>query len=280
MKLSKFKGCRGESIAWQCWTQDAPIASVVISHGLGEHGGRYAPMAERLHRDGYNVFAIDHRGHGRSSGRRGDIFNFEDCIANLATLISTVVRPLGCPVILFGHSMGGAIATGYTLKHQGQFAALMLSGPALSTELVPGPMKLISKYLAKAVPFLPVLKIDASLVSRDPEQVRGYEDDPLNLHGSVPIRTVAELAAAIDPMPKQFSKITLPLLVMHGAEDQLIPADASKVLYDNCTSEDKTLKIYPHLYHEILNELPEDRARVLADISDWVHTRYANAEVS
>ncbi|NKI19293.1 alpha/beta hydrolase [Spongiibacter sp. KMU-166] len=264
----------GTEIYWQSWQCPEPVACVLVSHGLGEHGGRYAPIAERLVQQGCNVFAIDHRGHGKSGGRRGLIDHFTRCIDDVDLLVEQQLIPAGRPVIVFGHSMGGAIATAYAIKHQQKLAALMLSGAALSADLVPGPMKLICAGLGKLAPRLPVLKIDPSAVSRDPEQVALYANDPLNLSGHVPVRTIAEMVATIAGLPSRFPQLRLPMLVMHGSDDQLIPASASEYLFEHCGSEDKTLKIYDGLYHEILNELPDDREQVMDDILEWVSARF------
>lgn len=270
----RLKSADGTEIYWQSWQVAEPIACVTICHGLGEHGGRYQPIATRLTELGYSVFAIDHRGHGESGGRRGLIKQFQRCIDDVDLLVEQQLLPLKRPVILFGHSMGGAIATAYTSQHQQKLAGLMLSGAALSSDLVPGPMKLICSGLGKLLPRLPVLKIDPSAVSRDPEQVASYANDPLNLSGHVPIRTIAEMVAAIAKLPQRFSALTLPMLIMHGSDDQLIPAVASEELYKHAGAEDKTLKIYQGLYHEILNELPEDREQVMGDMLEWLTARF------
>ncbi|MGJ8686359.1 MAG: alpha/beta hydrolase [Spongiibacteraceae bacterium] len=269
----RFRGCQGVRIFWRSWKVEQPLAVVVISHGLGEHGGRYAPLADYLNVQGYSVFAIDHRGHGRSAGKRGDIGRFQYVVEDLGHLISEVVVPIGKPIILLGHSMGGAVATDYSLRNQSLLAGLMLSGPALNSSVVPGAVKIVCSILGKLAPHLPALKIDPTLVSRDPESVKKYIEDPYNLTSSVPIRTIAEMVSAIGELPAQFPRITLPMLILHGEEDQLIPCDASRALHDGCGSQDKTLMVYPELYHEVLNELPEARAQVMADIGTWLAAR-------
>ncbi len=271
---STFQGKANTPIFWQSWPAVKPRACVVISHGLGEHGGRYAPLAKTLLDLGFSVYAIDHRGHGQSGAPRGLIRNFQHCVDDLDHLMTAVVALQKCPIILLGHSMGGAIATAYTLQHQDRLAALILSGAALNSDMVPGAMKLVCKFLGALAPRLPVLKIDPSLVSRDPEQVALYANDPLNLHGSVPIRTIAQMVATISGMPPKFNQISLPILILHGEEDQLIPSKSSMALHDSISSADKTVHIYPELYHEILNELEADRARVSNDICEWLAVRF------
>lgn len=271
---STFQGKASTPIFWQSWLAPNPRACVVISHGMGEHGGRYAPFAKILVDLGFSVYAIDHRGHGHSGAPKGLISNFQYCVDDLDHLITAIVAPQKCPIILLGHSMGGAIATSYTLQHQDRLAALILSGAALNSDLVPGVMKLVCKFLGTLAPRLPVLKIDPSLVSRDPEQVTLYANDPLNMHGSVPVRTISEMVSTIVSMPSRFNEIRLPILILHGEQDQLIPAKSSSELHANISSTDKTLHIYPGLYHEVLNEIEADRQRVVGDISEWLLARF------
>jgi lysophospholipase len=109
-------------------------------------------------------------------------------------------------------------------------------------------------------------------VSRDPEVVKDYDDDPLNYHGKLPARTVAELSKAIDGFPEAVTKFKLPMLVMHGTADRLVPIAGGQMVADRAGSEDKTWKPYDGLFHEILNE--QERQQVLDDIADWLDERF------
>jgi alpha-beta hydrolase superfamily lysophospholipase len=110
--------------------------------------------------------------------------------------------------------------------------------------------------------------IDANLVSRDPAVVQDYVADPLNHHGKLPARTVAELAAAVGRFPETVGVITLPTLILYGDEDRLAPPAGSQMLLERIGSADKRAKAYPGLFHEILNE-PE-RDEVLTEILGWL----------
>jgi alpha-beta hydrolase superfamily lysophospholipase len=120
-------------------------------------------------------------------------------------------------------------------------------------------------------PSLGVYAIDSTAVSRDPQVVKDYDADPLNHHGKLPARTVAELTAAVGRFPAEVPRLTLPLLVMHGTADRLVPPAASDLVNERVGSEDKTYLRYPDLFHEILNE-PE-RDQVVGDIADWLDER-------
>jgi acylglycerol lipase len=269
----KFAGAKGLEIYWQAWREQAPArAVVVISHGAGEHSGRYGRPALALAEVGYPVYALDHRGHGRSEGRRALVDRLDNAAADLDLLIDLARREQpDVPLFLLGHSLGGTIALRYALCHQDKLDGLILSGPVAAIDLPPAPVRLVAKALSAALPWMPALGVDPAVVSRDPAEVEAYRSDPLVHHGKLPVRTVAEIAAATESFPGQVASLTLPLLLVHGSEDRLAPVRGSRMVYERASSLDKTLEIYDGLFHEVLNELPEDRARVLADIIAWLN---------
>jgi alpha-beta hydrolase superfamily lysophospholipase len=272
-----FSGAGNLRIHWQAWLPDAePRAVVVIAHGAGEHAGRYGHVAYRLVAEGYATYAIEHRGHGHSEGARAVIDRISNAVADLDSLIvlAAAEHP-GAPVFLLGHSMGGTIAVSYAIRHQARLSGLILSGPLAALEAAPAPMRLISKILSAIAPGTGLIEIDPSLVSRDPDVVAAYVADPLVYHGKLPVRTVAELAAAIGSFPQAAQAITVPTLIMYGTADRLCPPRGSVMLGEAIGAADKTLTPYEGLYHEILNE-PE-QTKVLDEISQWlgVHTAAA-----
>jgi alpha-beta hydrolase superfamily lysophospholipase len=272
---SSFAGAGGLEIFWQTWQPDGDASAVVvIAHGAGEHSGRYAHVAQRLVDQGYAVYAIEHRGHGRSQGPRALIDRIDNAVADLDKLVALAgdAHP-GAPVFLLGHSMGGAIAVSYTLVHQQRLAGLVLSGPLAALDAVPAPMRFTAKTLSVIAPRTQLIAIDSSLVSRDAAVVDDYRADPLVHHGKLPVRTVVELADVIDTFPEAVAAITVPTLIMYGTEDRLCPPQGSTMLSECIGSSDKTLKAYQGLYHEILNE-PE-REQVLDDLCSWLSARVA-----
>lgn len=242
---------------------------MVLAHGVSEHSGRYAHVAARLNADGYALVALDHRGHGRSGGKRAVIDRMENAVADLGTLVSIAgEQPGGSKLFLLGHSMGGAIALEYALRDQRRLDGLVLSAPAAALEAA-SPIELVAgRLLSRLAPSLGVFPIDSAAVSRDPEVVRDYDSDPLCFHGKLPARTVAELAATIQTFPDRVGSLTLPLLVMLGTDDRLVPQAAGRMVEAGAGSEDKRLIEYEGLYHEILME-PE-RDRVMDDLLRWL----------
>jgi alpha-beta hydrolase superfamily lysophospholipase len=276
---SYFAGVGGLDIYRRSWAPPGePSAIVVIAHGAGEHSGRYEHVAARLVAEGIAVYALDHRGHGRSGGPRALIDRMAGAVADLdALVVQAQGEQPGRPVFLLGHSMGGTVALCYALEHQDRLSGLILSGPLAALDAAPAPMRVLSRVLSALTPRLPLIAVDPSLISRDPAVVEAYVQDPLVHHGKLPARTVAELAAAIESFPEAVRAITVPTLIMYGTADRLCPPRGSVMLSERIGAADRTLIPYEGLYHEILNE-PE-QARVLDDLAGWLSTRVAAAAV-
>jgi alpha-beta hydrolase superfamily lysophospholipase len=272
----RLTGVENLEIYWQAWLPAGEReANVVIAHGAGEHGGRYGHVVEQLVPAGYGVYAIDHRGHGRSGGRRAVIDRLAHAVADLDTLIDLVSREDdGRQPYLLGHSMGGCIAIAYALEHQAKLAGLMLSAP-LAIVKAGAPQRAVVRILSVLTPGLGVAEIDPRTISRDPEQVRAYEQDPLVFHGKLQARTAVELADATATFAEGLRSLKLPLLVMHGSADRLVPAANAEMVHTLAGSPDKTLKLYEGFYHELFNEPQADRRLALEDLSAWLGARVA-----
>jgi acylglycerol lipase len=258
---------------WQAWDPDASASSaVVLVHGAAEHGGRYAHVAERLVSQGYAAYAIDHRGHGRSYGPRALISRFDYLVEDLGLLVTRVRDAHGGRApFLVGHSLGGAVAIRFAIGHGDNIAGLAVSGPAVATEAIPLGVKAATTVLSVLAPRLPVLKIDADAISRDPEVVRAYQRDPLNHNDKLPARTLAEIMRCMEWLPRRLSAMRTPLLLLHGSDDRLCPPNGSRMVHSLAASPDKTLNIYDGLYHEVFNE-PE-REQVVGDLVEWIVRR-------
>jgi lysophospholipase len=271
----QIAGVDGLSIFWQTWQPQSPARAVlVIAHGAGEHSGRYAHVAARLVSEGYAVYALDHQGHGRSEGKRALVRSMRAAVADLDSMISLAAQAHpGADVFLLGHSMGGTIAVAYAIEHQDRLRGLILSGPLAALEAAPLPLRLLVRALSARAPAVPVLAVDPTQVSRDPAVVSAYVADPLVHHGKLPARTIAEIAAAVESFPSAVESITIPTLIAYGTADGLCPPAGSLMLDRRIGAQDKTLKAYEGLYHEILNEPEQDT--VLDDVCRWLAARVA-----
>lgn len=272
----KFNGARGLSVYFQVWQPETPPRAVVlIVHGAGEHSARYQPLARYFTAQGYAIATLDHPGHGKSEGRYGHVERFEDLLGTLEVFQRQLaVEFADLPCILVGHSMGGLISSLYLLQHQRDFAGCVLSGPAIKTGIEPGFLQmLLIRCMSVVAPRAGVLQLDPNGVSRDPAVVADYVNDPLVNHGKMSARMVAELFSNMQRLQAAAPAITLPLLLLHGEADSMTAPEGSRFLYETAGSTDKTLKIYPGLFHEIFNE-PE-RQQVFADVLSWCDQRLA-----
>ena len=269
-----FDGVSGVRIVYDTWTPDSdPRAVVVLSHGLGEYARRYDHVAARFEKAGLVTYALDHRGHGRSGGKRMLVRDISEYTGEFATLVGIARREHpGLRCIVLGHSMGGGIVFAYGVERPDDYDLMVLSAPAVAAqELVSPIMVFAAKILGVLVPWLPVQELDVDAISRDPAVVAAYKADPLVYHGKVPTGVGRALLQVGETMPERAPALSAPLLVVHGSDDRLIPVAGSRRLVECVGSTDVELKIYPGLYHEVFNE-PE-RDQVLNDVVSWINSR-------
>lgn len=264
------EGTLASGLYWQSWEADAPVGVVVVVHGAHEHSGRYRHVAERLTAAGYTVYAFDLPGHGHSPGRRGNI----DRMATVVRGVDEVTRMAGdshpdAPLFIYGHSLGGLIVLQYLTGSPDQrLRGAVVSAPALDTSTATAVQRMIAPVVSALLPNLGIVPLDPEAVSRDPAVVQAYRTDPLNYLGKMGARTGSELMLTAHGMPARLPRITMPLLVLHGGADRLMPSRASAVVRDHAGSSDITVHIYEGLYHEPHNE-PE-KEQVLGEIVAWL----------
>ncbi len=265
----EFAGFAGP-IRWRAWLPDGPASGlVVIVHGIAEHGGRYEHVAQALTDAGFAVYAHDHRGHGRSQGPRANIGSLDGLADDVGRMLQVAgdEQP-GLPQFLLGHSMGALTTLHYLTREPAPLAGVVLSAPPLEVPVVNPLLRATSGLLNFLVPNLGVLQLDSSLVSRDQEMVRSYENDPLNFRGKLPVRTGFEILRVTENVQDLLGGIDLPMLVVHGTGDRIADIAGSETIAERIGSTDFTLNRYDGLYHEVLNELERDT--VIADIVGWL----------
>jgi acylglycerol lipase len=255
--------------SWRPATQ--PHAVVAICHGFNAHSGQYLWVADQLVEAGYAVYAPDLRGRGRSDGERFHVESIAEYVDDLSSLIALAKgREPGLPVFVLGHSAGGVTACSYALDHQADIAGLICESFAFQ---VPAPDVALAviKGVSHLLPNAPVLKLPNVAFSRDPAVVAAMDADPLIAGETQPAVTVAALVRADERLKKEFSSITLPVLILHGTADKAALSSGSQKFFDGAGSTDKTLKLYDGHFHDLLNDIGKEE--VMADITAWIGAR-------
>lgn len=266
-----FKGIRNANIYYQAWLPDGEVKAVLfLVHGLGEHSGRYMNHVNHFVPLGYAIYGLDHLGHGKSEGEREVIQRFTDYTDPLTIYYKMVKNwQPGKPIFILGHSLGGLLACYYLLDHQEDFKGAIISAPLIKISDSISPMTItMGKILSFVAPKAGLLGLDATGISCDPKVVKAYVNDPLVFHGKTPARLAAEMLKAMQRVTAEVDNITLPFIVIQGGADKLVDPGGAQMLYDKAGSKDKTLEVYPGLFHEVHNE--PDCNSMFKDMETWL----------
>lgn len=232
----------------RCWPADPPARLVVLVHGYAEHIGRYEHLAEALVTRGSTVVGPDHVGHGHSSGERALVEDFEPVVDDLRAVVQQTRGELA--VVMVGHSMGGLIAIRYAQRHRDDLAGLVLSGPAVGLSPV------FRQWLQ--APALPSEPIDVAVLSRDPAVGEAYAADELVYHGGWKRATLEAFVSADEAIAEGPGFGDLPMLYIHGAEDQLVPVELARPAVERVAGSDSDWRLVEGARHEVFNELRRD----------------------
>lgn len=261
----------GTRLVGRQWSPDsAAKAEFVLIHGLKDHSGRYGELANVLVDRPVRVTAFDLRGHARSGGERTWARRFTDYGADVEAVLRLVrARRPTSPVILLGHSMGGAIAVRYALDHPGTVDGLVLSAPALRIpEGTPPGAAGFVQFLSVLAPHARIFKPNLPGFSRRPEVLAGMAADPLIDPRPIPARTAAELLGSFRPIFHDAPTLRVPLLVLQGSADRVTHPTGGATLVERAGSPSRRLREVPGAYHDLWHE-PE--ATVLVrEVADWV----------
>ena len=263
----------GFNLFWKAWIPDAkPKAVIHIIHGYAEHVDRYKNVVDELVPDSYLVIAKDHRGHGRSDGKRGHVKSFEQYIEDERTFYKEIIEKdyNGIPYFVLGHSMGSIIALNYADRYQDDINGMILSGTGSKPGKAIGKaIVLLSKIGSRLFPGVHVKSVlPPEFISRDPDTVKAYVDDPLTYDVITP-RLAEQMYTYLDLGFSKAGNISIPVLIQCGSADTSF--SGQEELYNAMASNDKTIKIYEGLKHEVYNELEEDRKLVLKDLHNWLN---------
>jgi alpha-beta hydrolase superfamily lysophospholipase len=260
----------GRTLFRRAWLIPQPERALLLVHGFAEHSGRYENVGAWFAARGCAVHAYDHRGHGRSDGRRGHVRRFGDFLDDLEAVLAAVraEHPQLKPVLV-GHSMGGLIVTAALCERAPDVACAVTSGALLELAADFSPARrLAARVLRRVAPWLSLSAgLDAEGLSNDPEIARAYLADPL-VFKKLTASLAAELMDAVTRTAASAARVRVPLLMLHGEADPLCPVTGSRRFFEQLTVEPRRIQTYPGLRHEIFNE-PE-QARVFADLLDWL----------
>lgn len=254
--MNEIKSSNGLVLNRHHWPVDNPISVMMLVHGFGEHGGRYAPMARFLNNHDIAVVSMDLHGHGETDGKRGVISAYDDFRADLSGLIDyTKHHYPDAHLTLYGHSMGGGIVLDYGFNVPSALP-IIASAPLIALpDPVPAPLRFIIKVLAR-------LKHDFSLsqplvgekISTLVEEQKLYDADPLN-HSTLGFKTAVEIVENGERILEQAQSWDRPLLLFHAKDDQLTSFEGSK------TFASQAAQVEFHAFENCAHEMHNDVTR-------------------
>ncbi len=271
-----FTGSAGIRLHYRCWDVPSPRAVVMVAHGLGDHSGRYGELAQDLARAGLSTYALDHRGHGRSDGRRGHVRRFTRYIHDFEKFRRRVMGCVGLdtPLVMLGHSLGGVILIRYLQEYPAVPArGAILSAPALGVAMDVARWKAqLARVLYYGVPALPMSTgLQPVHLTHDKQIVDAYERDPL-VHDRITPRLYGEMRREIEIAFDKAPRVRIPILMLVPSEDRITRPDQMQ-RFAAAVDRPQAVQVvtFPGLYHEVLNEI--SRSSIVADLLGWIERR-------
>lgn len=267
-----FEGAGGVVLFRQSWRPARPRAALLNIHGLGDHSGLYPTLVDYCLTHGLAVHSHDVRGNGRSPGQRAYVERWDEYREDLQRFVAAVrAEEAELPLFLVGNSLGGLIVLDYALLHPEGLRGVIAVSPPLGRVGVPAPLLALGRVLSRVWPRFSIRTgMDLSGLARDPAVAQTVLADPL-FHRVGTARLSTEVAAAIDRVQAGAPRFPLPLLVLHGSADRMVPPDGSRTFVPKVGHPDHELREYPGAYHVLFADL--DRERVLADLDQWITAR-------
>jgi alpha-beta hydrolase superfamily lysophospholipase len=268
-----FLGADGLRLACCTWWPDGmqPRGAIASVHGLGDHTELYDVVFDYFVRRGWVVHGFDLRGNGRSPGRRGHVDSWALYREDLRRFLEHVRLSHHDKLVLLGTSLGGAIVLEYALHHPEHLAGVAAAAPALGRPNVPGWMLLLGRALSRIWPtFSLETGLDLSGISRDAAALERITGDRL-FHRLASARLSTELTAAGERVRAEARHFRVPVLLLHGSADRLVPPDATRMLAALADPRMVEYREYPGAYHALFADI--DRQIVLSDLERWIAER-------
>ncbi|RBL91649.1 hypothetical protein DF182_03265 [Chitinophaga flava] len=251
------------------WIPEEFSRVMIIIHGIGEDISRYAPVARFFNQEGYAVVGLDHYGHGKSDGKRGATPGFDYILDYEAAFLAHIKELYHKPVVMYGHSMGGGVLTGFLLRRSPDILAAVISAPALIVAKRPGALlRGLLKMLNRVVPHIRLSQgLDITKISHDIEEVEKFRHNPLR-HDKISIRLANDMIQNGLWCLEHADTLKTRSLLIHGADDAFTAVEGSRLFADKAPASMLTYREWPGDYHELHNEF--NRKEVLNFIAGWL----------
>lgn len=266
---TSIESADGTRLAYRAWPQPGAAITFAVVHGLGDHAGRYQRFAEGMSKYGMGTYAVDLRGHGKSAGQRGHVDSWSQWTDDVSAFVRHVEGIAGTEVVPLGHSYGGAALLSTVLAGKlSRSRRFVVSSPALKLKLkVPAWKLKLGPVTSKIVPRLAMgNEVDPATISRIPEVVEAYRNDPL-VHNRISSRMWTEWLEAAQEILGRAGQIKVPFLILAGTADPLIDPAGSRQLHEQAPSM-STLNLLDGRFHEPFND--RDSEEVFRLIADWL----------
>ncbi|XP_023547317.1 caffeoylshikimate esterase-like [Cucurbita pepo subsp. pepo] len=268
---------------------EEPKALVFLCHGYAmECSITMDSSARRLAKEGYGVYGVDYEGHGKSSGLQGYVSSFNNVVDDCSSFFTSIAEKKENREkkrYLMGESMGGAVAVLVHRKQPEYWDGAILVAPMCKIAEDMRPNALTISFLTKLCKIIPTWKIIPTqdiidIAFKVPEIRKQIRENRYCYKGRPRLKTGYELLRISSELEHKLDEVSVPFLLLHGEDDRVTDKLVSKQLYDEAVSDDKTLKMYPGMWHGLLyGETPENIDIVFSDIIDWLEKRNVKSEL-
>jgi len=274
-RSGEFAGCDGARLFYQAWVPKSPPRAVLVNlHGLGDHSGLYPTVASHFPARGIAIYTFDMRGNGRSQGQRGYVHSwreYRDDLHHYVTRVRDWSGDLDVPLFLQGTSLGGLVVLDYALHHPQGLAGVVAVSPPLGKVGVPPILMALGRMMSRVFPrFSLSVGMDLDGLARDRAVIEAVLADPY-FHRRGTARLSTEVTAAIRRVQDEAGNLSVPLLLLHGSADRMVPPDGSREFFSKVRWPDRELREYPGAYHSLFADL--EHQQVLSDVERWITER-------
>jgi alpha-beta hydrolase superfamily lysophospholipase len=274
-----FPGFDGLLLYFQAWLPAGIRRRAVLInlHGLGDHSGLYPNLANYFPQRGIALYAYDMRGNGRSPGQRAYLRRWDEYRGDLHSFIQRVRdwEP-ELPLFLLGNSLGALVVLEYALQQPSGLTGVIAAAPPLGQLGVPPVLMTLGRWCSRILPRLSLnVGMDLSGLARDPAVVEAVLADQF-FHRRGTARLSTEVTRAIARVQEGAANFSVPLLILHGSDDRMVPPDGSRRFFAQVRYPDRELREYPGGYHGLFADFNYEE--VLRDLEQWIEGRVGNQE--